>query len=105
MEPLRYVYNDLVLQQEFQLKYKEHPFFYDLPVISEEIKTSYDDIFSTKGDIFLKLFIWLGPIKKLILEEPFHAVQKLETFNILEVPSQIVSEVADTVPGTAKMGN
>lgn len=38
-----------------------------------------------------------APVKKVILEELVHAVRKIENYNILEVPSQIVSEVTDVV--------
>lgn len=38
---------------------------------------------------------------KKILEELFHAVEKLENFNILEVPS--LFEVADVVAAATKM--
>lgn len=67
------------------------------------IKTSYDDTFSSNGNIFGNCSYNWAPIKKVILEELFHAVQKLETFNILGVQSQIVSEVGDAVAAIAKM--
>lgn len=46
----------------------------------------------------------LGLMKKIILEEFFHKVQKLESFKILEVPTQVVSEVAGLVAAAVKMG-
>lgn len=44
-----------------------------------------------------------GFLKKLILEEIFQAVRKLETFNILDVPRKVVSKVDDIIATAAKM--
>lgn len=49
------------------------------------------------------MFNW-APMKKMFLEELFYAVQKLETFDILEVLSQIVSEVVEVVVAGVKIG-
>lgn len=40
----------------------------------------------------------------MVLEELFHVVQKLKSFNILQVSSQKVFEVADVVVASTKMG-
>lgn len=45
----------------------------------------------------------LEPIKKLILKEIFEGVQKLESFDILDVPGQVISKVARTMAAAEKM--
>lgn len=78
--------------------------FEDLPNISEEIKSFYDDIFIVEGDIFEDCsFDWVQ-LSKMVVEELFNSIQKLEKFTVLEVPSQVVFEVADIVAIIAKMG-
>lgn len=62
------------------------------------------NIFSSDVDIFLKCLFDCPPMKKMILEEFFYTMQKLENFNILEVPTQVASEVADVAAATANMG-
>lgn len=42
-------------------------------------------------------------MKNMILQELFNVVLKLENFNVLEVSSQIVSEVANIIVATTKM--
>lgn len=80
-----------------QLKCRQSPFFQDLPKIPEVLKSFYDDIFTSEGDIFESCsFDWVH-LKKTTIVEVFHMVEKLETFNILEIPKQTVSEVAGTV--------
>lgn len=49
------------------------------------------------------MFDW-APDKKLILEEIYQGVGKLETFNILDVPDNIVLKAVSTVVVAGKMG-
>lgn len=49
------------------------------------------------------MFDW-APDKKLILEEIYQGVRKLETFNILDVPDNIVLKAVSTVVVAGKMG-
>lgn len=49
------------------------------------------------------MFDW-APYKKLILEEIYQGVRKLETFNILDVPDNIVLKAVSTVVVAGKMG-
>lgn len=46
----------------------------------------------------------MAPDKKLILEEIYQGVRKLETFNILDVPDNIVLKAVSTVVVAGKMG-
>lgn len=43
-------------------------------------------------------------MKKMIFEELYNSVKKLEQFAILEVPAQVVSEVADLEAIATRMG-
>lgn len=43
-------------------------------------------------------------MKKMMLEELFHIVQKLEKFYQLRNPKQVVYEVADVIAIAAKIG-
>lgn len=43
-------------------------------------------------------------MRKMIVEELYCFVQKLERFTVLKVPAQVISEVADIVAIAARMG-
>lgn len=43
-------------------------------------------------------------MRKMFVEGLFNSVQKLERFTILEVPSQIVSDIVDIVAAATRMG-
>lgn len=60
-------------------------------------------VFAVEGDNFKGYsFDWV-PIEKLILEEIFQVVQKLE-INILDIPTNIVSKVTDIIYASTKIG-
>lgn len=88
----------------FPLKCEKHPFSEDISDISEELKSIYSNLFSVEGDIFENCsFAWVQ-MRKIILEELFNSVQKLEKPTVLDVPPQVVSRVADIVAIAATMG-
>lgn len=43
-------------------------------------------------------------MRKMIVEELYCFVQKLQRFTVLKVPAQVISEVADIVAIAARMG-
>lgn len=49
------------------------------------------------------MFEW-APFENLTLGEIYQFVRKLKTFNILDVPDNVLSKVASTVVATEKMG-
>lgn len=46
---------------------------------------------------------WIS-VKKLILDEMYKGVLKLESFNILDISENVVSKVASTIVATKKIG-
>lgn len=60
------------------LNCREHPFFDDIHEIPKEQKAFYDRIFAKEEDILEgSLFDW-APVKKLIIEQMYEGVKKME---------------------------
>lgn len=85
------------------LECRDHPFFEDIFEIPEE-QPFYNCVFASVGDIFEGFMFDRALVKKLILEEVYPGVQKLETFNIQDAPENVVSKMAITIALAEKMG-
>lgn len=86
------------------LNYKDHPSFEDIPEILEEQKTFFDRVFAAEGDIFKGFVFDWTLVKKLTFEEMYICMLKLRSFNILDVPDNVVSKVAKAIAPTMKIG-
>lgn len=69
----------------------------------EEIKSSHNAVFSVEGDIFEDCYFDWVQMRKMIIEELYNSLKKLKRFIVMEVPPQVVSEVADRVAKVARM--
>lgn len=65
--------------------------------------TSFDLVLIKEGDIFDGFMFDWALVKQLISKEIFEGVQKLESFDILDAPYEVVFKVAPTVATAKKM--
>lgn len=78
------------------LRCKGHSLFEGLSGISEDIKS--------EGNIFCKCPLAWPALRSIIINGLFEFVQRLEKYVIIEVPPQVLEEVADVTASTVRMG-
>lgn len=74
-----------------------HPFFANLPNILQGQIVFFDRVFSREGDIFEEAVSDWEAVKEVILKGIFEGVQELESFSILDVPDEVISEVTQVI--------
>lgn len=81
-----------------------HPFFEGLPTLPEVMKSFYDELLSTEGDIFHKCPVFWPALRTVIINGLFEYVQRLEKYMIADVLTKILEEVAKITASAVKMG-
>lgn len=99
----RFVVKASQASPEARLSCDTHPFFNDIPHISQDQKNFFDKVFSKVGDIFDRCVIEWEPMKELVLRGIFESVQALESFTFLGIPDGVLSLVARTVAKAERM--
>lgn len=72
-----------------------HPFFADVPTLSEMMKSFYDEHFATEGNIFQNCSVAWPAFRSIIINGLSNSVRKLEKHMIMDVPTVILEEVAE----------
>lgn len=68
------------------------------------IKSFYDELFATEGNIFQNYSVaWLA-FRSIIINGLFDSIRKLEKHKIIDVPTVILEEVAEVAALAAKNG-
>lgn len=99
----RFVVKASQASYEAHLSCDAHPFFKDIPHISQDQNNFFDKVFTKVGDIFDGCVIEWEPMKELVLRGIFESVQALESFTFLGVPDEVLSSVARTVATAERM--
>lgn len=81
-----------------------HPFFADTPALSEIMKSFYDELLATEGNIFQNCLVAWPAFRSIIINRLFEYVRKLEKHMIMDVPTIILKEVAEVVALAAQNG-
>lgn len=80
-----------------QLSYDNHPFFQDLQPLSLGLKSLYDQVLASEGDLFEKCSISWSQFRLFFLEAFYAATAKLEVHTILTLTTKIIFEVAEVM--------
>lgn len=80
-----------------------HPFFVDVPNISQDQKDFFNKVLAKVGDIFGTSVIEWEPLKELVLKGIFEAAKALESYSFVDVPDEVLSSVARTVATAERM--
>lgn len=88
---------------EARLDCSGHPFFVDVPNISQDQKDFFNKVLAKAGDIFEASVIEWEPIKELVLKGIFEGARALESYTFLDVPDEVLSSVARTVATAERM--
>lgn len=91
----RFVVKASQASPEARLSYDTHPFFKDIPHISQDQKNFFDKVFTKVDDIFDGCVIEWEPM--------FESVQALGSLTFLGVPDEVLSSVARTVATAERM--
>lgn len=80
-----------------------HPFFEDFfPNLSDNI--FHNELFSNEGDIFHECPVVWPALRPIIINGLFEPVQQLEKYMIIDVPSEILEEVAEIAALAGRTG-
>lgn len=88
---------------EARLDCNGHPFFVDVPNISQDQKDFFNKVLAKAGDIFEASVIEWEPIKELVLKGIFEGARALESYTFLNVPDEVLSSVARTIATAERM--
>lgn len=99
----RFVAKSPQTSSEARFECSGHPFFNDIPNISQDQKDFFNQVLAKAGDIFEASVIEWEPIKELVLKGIFEGVRALESFTFLDVPDEVLSSVARTVATAERM--
>lgn len=86
------------------LSYEGHPLFQDLLRIADFVKEFYYKLFSVEGDIFKECSVAWSAFRLIIIAGLYDSVRRLEKYTIMDVPRDILKEVADITVLAARMG-
>lgn len=86
------------------LTWEGHPFFEGLPTLPEIMKSFYDELLSTEGNIFQKCPVGWPVLRTVIISGLFESVCSHEKYMIVDVPTDILKEVAEVTVSAARMG-
>lgn len=81
-----------------------HPFFADTPALPEVMKSFYDDLLATEGNIFQECSVAWPAFRSIIMNGLFDSVRKLEKYMISDVPTVVLEEVAEVTALAAQNG-
>lgn len=86
------------------LKCAVHPFFEGLPDVSDDGKSFLDELFTLEGHNFCECMMDWPELCTIIINVLFESVQKLEKHMIVDVPPQVLTEVADVTASATTIG-
>lgn len=72
---------------------KTHPFFEDLQALPSNLKSFYDKVLATEGDIFEEWYAKWAHYEKFLLETLYDVV-KLDDYTVMSITIEVISEVA-----------
>lgn len=67
------------------------------------LKSYFNIFFAAEGDIFNSYTLEWAPMRKLIIEGLFTSLRKMETNSMLNVPSKVISDLANTIDAGEKI--
>lgn len=78
--------------------------FEDLRALPQIVKSFFNELLSTEGDIFQECQVVWPALRIVIITGLFESVRRLEKFMIIDVPIDILEEVAEVTASAARMG-
>lgn len=80
-----------------------HSFFEDLPSVPEFVKSFYNELFASEGDIFEGCSVGWSAFRSIIISGPYDSVCRLEKHMIMDVPREVLEDVVDITASAARM--
>lgn len=81
-----------------------NPFFADTPALPEVMKSFYNELFASEGNIFQNCSVAWPAFRSIIINGLFDSVRKIEKHMIMDVPAVILEEVGEVAALAAQNG-